>query len=203
MASPIGFKSSCRTTSSRGKLSNELPLPSWTNGGACVVPGKAVDVSTYPASGEKVVPTRSDDVAVNDDEERVSDDEDRLDSVIVTGYDAAQYLLSLRDDFEPALTFRSIVVASAWNAARAVMSHSARLYSVSKTCRGLGDGSFFPQEWPVGTSSLDAGRCKDRSNTGWPKKLIAGKSPLSNLDLSDTNILAGLRALFELPVQLR
>ncbi|KAG6105245.1 hypothetical protein E4U14_005240 [Claviceps sp. LM454 group G7] len=57
-------------------------------GGAGVVPGKAVDVSTYPASREKIVPTRSDDVAVNDDEERASDDEDR---VIVTGYDAAQF----------------------------------------------------------------------------------------------------------------
>ncbi|KAG6022858.1 hypothetical protein E4U19_004731 [Claviceps sp. Clav32 group G5] len=50
---------------------------------------------------------------------RVSDDEDR---VIVTGYDAAQHLLSLRDDFEPSLTFRSIVVASALAAFQAVMS---------------------------------------------------------------------------------
>ncbi|KAG6096698.1 hypothetical protein E4U30_001293 [Claviceps sp. LM220 group G6] len=96
-------------------------------GGAGVVPGKAVDVSTYPASREKIVPTRSDDVAVNDDEERASNDEDR---VIVTGYDAAQYLLSLRDDFEPALTFRSIVVASALAAFQAVMS---QIYSFKPT----------------------------------------------------------------------
>ncbi|KAG6044447.1 hypothetical protein E4U39_003336 [Claviceps sp. Clav50 group G5] len=68
----------------------------------------------------------SDAVVFNDDgKEGVSDDEDR---VIVTGYDAAQHLLSLRDDFEPSLTFRSIVVASALAAFQAVMS---QIYAVS------------------------------------------------------------------------
>ncbi|KAG6149703.1 hypothetical protein E4U37_006692 [Claviceps purpurea] len=95
---------------------------------ASVVPGKPVDVSSYPASGEEIVSTRSDDVAVNDsDKERASDNGDR---VIVTGYDAAQYLLSLRDDFEPALTFRSIVVASVLAAFQAVMS---QIYSFKPT----------------------------------------------------------------------
>ncbi|KAG6170502.1 hypothetical protein E4U51_000835 [Claviceps purpurea] len=89
-------------------------------GGANVVPSKAVDMSSYPVSDEKTVPTPSDAVVVNDDgKEGASDDEDR---VIVTGYDAAQHLLSLRDDFEPALTFRSIVVASALASFQAVMS---------------------------------------------------------------------------------
>ncbi|KAG6151218.1 hypothetical protein E4U37_005207 [Claviceps purpurea] len=96
--------------------------------GADVVPGKAVDVSSYPVLDEKSSPTRSDAVAVNDDDkERASDTEDR---VIVTGYDAAQHLLSLRDDFEPALTFRSIVVASALAAFQAVMS---QIYSFKPT----------------------------------------------------------------------
>ncbi|KAG6310688.1 hypothetical protein E4U22_003129, partial [Claviceps purpurea] len=58
---------------------------------ADVAPSKAVDVSSYPVSDEKTVPTRSNAVAVNDDDkERASDTEDR---VIVTGYDAAQHLL--------------------------------------------------------------------------------------------------------------
>ncbi|KAG6026030.1 hypothetical protein E4U40_002371 [Claviceps sp. LM458 group G5] len=88
-------------------------------GGANIVSSKAVDLSSYPVSDEKTVPTPSDAVVVNDDGKEGVSDEDR---VIVTGYDAAQHLLSLRDDFEPSLTFRSIVVASALAAFQAVMS---------------------------------------------------------------------------------
>ncbi|KAG6007738.1 hypothetical protein E4U21_005577 [Claviceps maximensis] len=53
------------------------------------------------------------------DKERNSDNED---AVIVTGYDASQHLLPLRDDFEPALTFRTIVLASVLSTFQAVMS---------------------------------------------------------------------------------
>ncbi|KAG5913334.1 hypothetical protein E4U61_007073 [Claviceps capensis] len=64
---------------------------------AYVVPGKAVDVSSYPVLDGQSSPTRSDAAAVNDDRKgRASVSKDR---VIVTGYDAAQHLLSLRDDF--------------------------------------------------------------------------------------------------------
>ncbi|KAG6284246.1 hypothetical protein E4U46_007369 [Claviceps purpurea] len=105
-------------------------------GGANIVPSKAVDMSSYPVSDEKTVPTPSDAVVVNDDgKEGASDDEDR---VIVTGYDAAQHLLSLRDDFEPALTFRSIVVASALAAFQAVMS---QIYAFKPTSVGI-SGTF-------------------------------------------------------------
>lgn len=54
-----------------------------------------------------------------------TDDEDKI---IVTGADAANHLLSLRDDGQPALTFRSIVLASGLSAFQAAMS---QIYSVS------------------------------------------------------------------------
>ena len=44
------------------------------------------------------------------------------DVVIVTGADAAAHLLPLRDDFEPALTFRSMFLASCLSCFQAVMS---------------------------------------------------------------------------------
>ncbi|KZZ94182.1 OPT oligopeptide transporter [Moelleriella libera RCEF 2490] len=47
---------------------------------------------------------------------------DGKEPIIVTGLDAARHLLSLRDDFEPALTFRSIFLASCVSAFQAVMS---------------------------------------------------------------------------------
>ncbi|RAL12974.1 OPT family oligopeptide transporter [Aspergillus homomorphus CBS 101889] len=49
-----------------------------------------------------------------------SDDEDP-DAVIVTGADAALHLLPLRDDFDSALTFRSVVLASCLACFQAVM----------------------------------------------------------------------------------
>lgn len=41
--------------------------------------------------------------------------------IIITGADAAAYLLPLRDDFEPALTFRSIFLATILSAFQAVV----------------------------------------------------------------------------------
>ncbi|RDW65079.1 OPT superfamily oligopeptide transporter-2 [Coleophoma cylindrospora] len=48
-------------------------------------------------------------------------DGDSEDHIIITGADAAAHLLSLRDDFEPALTFRSIVLASGLSGFQSVM----------------------------------------------------------------------------------
>lgn len=48
--------------------------------------------------------------------------------IIRTGHDAAQYLLPIRDDHEPALTFRSIFLATILAAFQAVMS---QIYTVS------------------------------------------------------------------------
>lgn len=50
------------------------------------------------------------------------------DPVIVTGADAANHLLSMRDDGEPALTFRSIVLATILSGFQAVMY---QIYMVS------------------------------------------------------------------------
>ncbi len=50
------------------------------------------------------------------------------DVIIVTGSDAAKYLLPMRDDHEPALTFRSLFLATVLSAFQAVMS---QIYSVS------------------------------------------------------------------------
>ena len=65
--------------------------------------------------------------ALSDGEEHEKDNGSE-DVIIITGADAAQHLLPLRDDGEPALSFRSIVLASGLSAFQAVMS---QIYSVS------------------------------------------------------------------------
>jgi hypothetical protein len=52
----------------------------------------------------------------NDDSDSGTDD-----AIIVTGADAAKHLLPLRDDLEPALTFRSLFLATILSAFQAVM----------------------------------------------------------------------------------
>lgn len=109
---------------------------------------KTVHVSAHEVIDEKKPNVGNDAVTADDDEHHVpqqskSDipkgrdslgggekerDSDNEDMVIVTGYDASQHLLSLRDDFEPALTFRSIFLASILSSFQAVMS---QIYSVS------------------------------------------------------------------------
>lgn len=53
-------------------------------------------------------------------------------AVIKTGADAAQHLLPLRDDFDPVISLRSIVLASAVSGFQAVMN---QIYSVSSHFR--------------------------------------------------------------------
>jgi hypothetical protein len=53
---------------------------------------------------------------------------DNEEHIIITGADAAAHLLSMRDDFESALTFRSILLASILAAFQAVMY---QIYQVS------------------------------------------------------------------------
>ncbi|OKL56164.1 hypothetical protein UA08_08584 [Talaromyces atroroseus] len=50
------------------------------------------------------------------------DDDLEDDTIIVTGTDAANHLLSMRDDFEPSLTFRSLVLATLLSGFQAVMT---------------------------------------------------------------------------------
>lgn len=54
--------------------------------------------------------------------------DDNEDVIIITGADAAKHLLSLRDDGQPTLTFRSIFLATILSAFQAVMS---QIYTVS------------------------------------------------------------------------
>lgn len=70
-------------------------------------------------------------VSDDDDDSRHDKDEEVPEGqIIITGLDAATYLLPLRDDFQPALTFRSLFLASGLCCFQAVMS---QIYSV----RGL------------------------------------------------------------------
>lgn len=56
------------------------------------------------------------------------EDGDSENAIIITGADAAKYLLPLRDDFEPVLTFRSLFLATCLAAFQAVMR---QIYYVS------------------------------------------------------------------------
>jgi hypothetical protein len=110
-------------------------------GGVNPVEGKAVDVPSHEAVNEKIAHAREYDAAAKEKEagfdisaaalsdgEGPEKDSDNEDAIIVTGLDAAQHLLPLRDDFEPALTFRSVLLASCLSAFQAVMY---QIYSVS------------------------------------------------------------------------
>jgi hypothetical protein len=72
-------------------------------------------------SGEKNDKAGEEDTSIESD--RSSDD-----VIIVTGADAAAHLIPLRDDFDPVLTFRSIILASGLACFQAVMN---QIYQVS------------------------------------------------------------------------
>lgn len=106
-------------------------------GGVNPVEGKAVDVPDHNEVHEKIAHAHGDEPGSKDEPYTVDEkgappsssddidrgsDTDREDAIIVTGADAAQHLLPLRDDFDPALTFRSIFLATCLSAFQAVMS---------------------------------------------------------------------------------
>lgn len=73
----------------------------------------------------KAAPSAGDD----GDHDKEEDDSRSSDEVIIiTGADAARHLLPLRDDFDTALTFRSLFLASGLSCFQAVMS---QIYTVS------------------------------------------------------------------------
>lgn len=107
---------------------------------ATVAERKASDFNVEPSSdsaiseevrsthGESTIAKKEADVDVkgayplyNADED-YGDDVTRHDTIIVTGADAAQHLLPLRDDGQPSLTFRSIFLATILSGFQAVMS---------------------------------------------------------------------------------
>lgn len=75
--------------------------------------GKDVDITTAPVPDYE-------DIREKDDQGR--------EAIVVTGADASLYLLPLRDDGDPALTFRSLFLASGLSAFQAVMT---QIYIVS------------------------------------------------------------------------
>ncbi len=68
-------------------------------------------------------------VSAADDTDSQDKEEANEDVIIITGEDAALHLLPMRDDFQPALTFRSLFLASGLSAFQAVMS---QIYQVSE-----------------------------------------------------------------------
>lgn len=114
-------------------------------GGLNPVEGKVFPVPTHSAADEKEITvgaaradtdgTLGDDKinaapSAGDDGDHEKDDDGRSSDevIIITGADAARHLLPLRDDFDTALTFRSLVLASGLSCFQAVMS---QIYTVS------------------------------------------------------------------------
>jgi hypothetical protein len=109
------------------------------------IQGNVSDIPSHQEINEKISFTANDaefgkdDAVVGDDEIKTAsppsgdgDEHDKDDNsenvIIITGADAAQHLLSLRDDREPALTFRSIFLATVLSGFQAVMN---QIYQVS------------------------------------------------------------------------
>jgi hypothetical protein len=103
------------------------------------VEGKAVSVPSHQAINEKlglaVDGTENGTYGLPDTNIKAApalsdgDDSGSEDVIIITGADAATHLLSLRDDGEPALTFRSLFLATCLSAFQAVMY---QIYVVSR-----------------------------------------------------------------------
>lgn len=115
-------------------------------GGLNPVENKVFPTPTHAAADEKEViavgAARADtDGTLGDDKIKTSPsggddgDHDKEDDgrssdevIIITGADAARHLLPMRDDFDTALTFRSLLLASGLSCFQAVMS---QIYTVS------------------------------------------------------------------------
>jgi hypothetical protein len=112
------------------------------------VEGKVLEVPSHKAINEQIATNeksriddsddgelRKDGVLVLDKEIEDApplDDEDEANKddgyIIITGTDAANHLLPMRDDYEPALTFRSLFLATVLSCFQAVMY---QIYMVS------------------------------------------------------------------------
>jgi hypothetical protein len=108
--------------------------------------GNAVEVSSDQEISKEILSATDDssnvakqDALVADSEVKAGppaydgdDDDPEDDTIIITGADAANHLLPLRDDFERSLTFRSLVLATILSGFQAVMT---QIYNVS--CRNI------------------------------------------------------------------
>ncbi|OJJ78095.1 hypothetical protein ASPBRDRAFT_114757 [Aspergillus brasiliensis CBS 101740] len=80
--------------------------------------------------------TGKEEPRVTGDEFSGEEDREREDAIIVTGADAALHLLPLRDDFDSALTFRSIILASGLACFQAVMNQIYMFKPTAVTIQG-------------------------------------------------------------------
>jgi hypothetical protein len=98
---------------------------------------EGLEVSSQDVIDEKTtaaILTSEGDSDVTKDEINGETDRDSAEVVIVTGADAAQHLLPLRDDFEPTVTFRSIFLASLLACFQAVMYQIYMVSSMPDEC---------------------------------------------------------------------
>ncbi|KAG5984604.1 hypothetical protein E4U55_004046 [Claviceps digitariae] len=164
-------------------------------GGVDAIEDNAVHVPSHDVINEKKANVRSDAVTVDDvDDDNVqqrntdvqkgrnsSDDADKEEDsdneniIIITGRDAAQHLLPLRDDFEPALTFRSIVLASVLSAFQAVMS---QIYSFKPTAVGISGTFIVLIAYWVGKAWAAVLPRGDRQELRWRQQGGQGDLPL-------------------------
>lgn len=112
------------------------------------VSGKAVSAPAHDAINEKLGQDKSDVIAATTSTEkgeiqpiRSTDESDNdkgsesdPDAIIVTGSDVAKHLLSLRDDGDPSLTFRSMVLATGLSGFQSVMNQIYQVRFVLYCC---------------------------------------------------------------------
>lgn len=127
------------------------------------IEGDGILVSNQDAVDEKSAVTvlaGKDETKVSGDELSGEDDGNSEDVIIVNGADAARHLLPLRDDFDNALTFRSILLASGLACFQAVMN---QIYMVT----------------PEASSPISHGPA-DRSCPSLNQLLLTFREPLSS-----------------------
>ncbi|KAF7877421.1 hypothetical protein EAF04_001098 [Stromatinia cepivora] len=110
------------------------------------VEGQVIAVPTHQEIDEKLRISADNREASKDlldiETKELSDterDDKSDDIIIVTGADAAAHLLPLRDDGQPALSFRSIVLATVLSGFQAVMY---QIYAFKPTSQGVIQGTF-------------------------------------------------------------
>lgn len=88
----------------------------------------SVEERELPKDGALVEDFEIKTVPVSDGDEHDKEDSDNEDAIIITGADAAQHLLSMRDDGDSALTFRAMFLATGLSGFQASMY---QIYNVS------------------------------------------------------------------------
>ncbi|PLB50880.1 OPT oligopeptide transporter [Aspergillus steynii IBT 23096] len=104
----------------------------------------------------------------------IEDDTSSEDVVIVTGADAAKHLLPLRDDFDSALTLRSIVLASGFACFQAVMN---QIYQFKPTLVTITGTFIVLLSYFVGNAWANLLPRGDKIEARWRAKGNQGKLP--------------------------